>query len=62
MKEFAERLKSPVVWGVFLSALYAQIELWQSGPTDTKGIVLGVLMILISTFGAINNPVDRDHM
>ena len=57
-----ERLKSPVVWSVFLTTLYAQIELWQTGETSFKTVALGILLVLVATFGAINNPTDRDNM
>lgn len=62
MKEILKRLKSPVVWSVFLTTLYAQLELWQNTATSGKDIVLGILIIVVATFGAINNPTDRDSM
>lgn len=62
MNKIFERLKSPVVWGVFLTTLYTQLELWQTESTSVKDIVLGVLIILVATFGAVNNPTDRDNM
>lgn len=60
---YLERLKSPVVWSVMLTTLYTQLELWQaSSDVSLKTIVLGILMIVIATFGAVNNPADRDNL
>lgn len=62
MKDLGERLKSPVVWSVVLSAAYAQTELLQTTECSLKQVVLGILLIILSAFGAINNPKDRDAM
>ena len=60
MKDFMERLKSPVVWGVALTSIYAYVEV--SDFSSPKGVALAVLGILIAVFGALNNPTDRNHM
>ncbi|MBP3414506.1 MAG: hypothetical protein J6L81_04830 [Clostridia bacterium] len=60
MKEFLERLKSPVVWVTALTSIYAYIEMGDfSSP---RGIALVVVGCGIAIFGALNNPTDRDNM
>lgn len=60
MKNILERLKSPVVWAVALTAVYTYIEAADLGTV--KGIILCVVGSAAAVFGAINNPTDRDHM
>ena len=62
MKGILERLKSPVVWGACLTAIYTQLEMWQSETVTAKEIILGCLMVLVTIFASLNNPTDPDHM
>lgn len=60
MKNILERFKSPVIVAVILMEIYTFVEV--TDFTNARMIVLGVISILIATFGAINNPTDRDKL
>lgn len=60
MKQFCERLKSPVVWVSVLTAIYTYVEI--ADFSSLRAIVLAVLGVLIAAFSALNNPTDRDNM
>ena len=62
MKEFFERLKSPVVWSVAITVTIAQLEQLQYSDMSAKKIVVAVGIIILTIFGALNNPTDRDNM
>lgn len=57
---FWERLKSPVVIVAVLYAIYQYVEV--TDFTNWRATVLGAIGIAITTFSALNNPTDRDHM
>ena len=60
MKDFLERLKSPVVWVATLTAAYTYIEV--TDFATVREYILVSLGILIALFSALNNPTDRDNM
>lgn len=60
MREFCERLKSPVVWVSVLTAIYTYIEI--ADFSSPRAIVLAGLGVLIAAFSALNNPTDRNNM
>lgn len=62
VKEFMERLKSPVVWGVAITVATAQLEQLQCTDMSAKQIIIAVAIFVLSVFGALNNPADRDRM
>ena len=63
MKNFLERLKSPVVW-IALLTLVAEI-LKLSGvytiPNESMDIFQDVITTLVQAFAWVNNPTDRKH-
>lgn len=62
MSNFVERLKSPVVWSVAITVTIAQLEQLQYTDMSAKQIIIAVGIIIMTVFGAINNPTDRDNM
>jgi len=57
-----ERLKSPVVWGVVITVIVAQLEQLRNIPNLSGwDIAISVFTVLLAVFGAINNPSDRDN-
>lgn len=57
-----ERLKSPVVWGVAITVATAQLEQLQYTDMSAKQIIIAAAIFLLSVFGALNNPTDRDNI
>lgn len=62
MNEFLERLKSPVVWSVAITVTIAQLEQLQYSDMSAKQIAAAVGIIVLTVFGALNNPTDRDNI
>ena len=62
MKEFLERLKSPVVWSVAITVTIAQLEQLQYTDMSAKQILVAAGIIVMTIFGALNNPTDRDNI
>ncbi|MBE6765591.1 MAG: hypothetical protein E7546_06940 [Ruminococcaceae bacterium] len=62
MKEFLERLKSPVVWSVAITVTIAQLEQLQCTDMTAKQVLTAAMIIALTVFGAINNPTDRDNI
>lgn len=62
MRKILERLKSPVVWGAVLTAIYSQSLLLMDRDLTLKDIILSVVIVASSAFAAVNNPADRDEL
>lgn len=62
MKDFLERLKSPVVWSAVLTVVYSQAELLRESDCTVKDLLLSAVVVVCAAFAALNNPTDRDNM
>lgn len=61
MKDFIERLKSPVIWGQAVSIIAGAIVLFAPSIENEIKIVVGAIIALINLFAGLNNPSDKDN-
>lgn len=56
-----KKLQSPVVWAAVVTCISAQLELLRQNGADGWSIAIAVCTVLITLFGALNNPNDRQN-
>lgn len=62
MKEkLVERLKSKVVWLAVLSQVLIIISLCVPQISDTVKTVVTALLEILTLFGVLNNPADKEN-
>lgn len=60
MKKIIERLKSPVVWISVISQVALIVAIFNPEITDTVKIVGGAVVELLTLFGILNNPENKE--
>lgn len=55
------RLKSPVVWTAVLAQLILITGLFYPGISDTMKIAGSAIIEILTIFGVLNNPADKDN-
>lgn len=61
MKDFIERLKSPVIWGQAISIIAGAVVLFAPEIENEIKIIVGAIIALINLFAGLNNPTDRTN-
>ncbi len=60
MKKIIQRLKSPVVWISVISQVALIVAIFNPDITDSVKTIGGVLVELLTLFGILNNPENRE--
>lgn len=60
MKDFKERLKSPVVWTQIITIIVGVIIYFAPQSTEAVKIVSTALVSIINIFAGLNNPTNKD--
>ena len=60
MKKIIQRLKSPVVWISVISQVALIVAIFNPEITDTVKIVGGAVVELLTLFGILNNPENKE--
>ena len=55
-----KRLTSPVVWGSVLAQVLLVIGLYMPNITDSVKIVGMAVIEILTLFGVLNNPTDKE--
>jgi uncharacterized membrane protein len=56
-----ERFKSPVVWAAVLSQICIIIALYAPDISDEFKTVAACIIEILTLFGILNNPADKDN-
>lgn len=60
MKKIIQRLKSPVVWISVISQIALIVAIFNPDITDSVKIVGGAVVELLTLFGILNNPENKE--
>lgn len=56
-----ERLKSPVVWGSVLAQIILIVGLFIPEIADSVKVIGTAAIEILTVFGVLNNPTDKDN-
>lgn len=56
-----ERLKSPVVWGSVLGQIILIVGLFIPEIADSVKVIGTAAIEILTVFGVLNNPTDKDN-
>jgi len=61
MKDFLQRINSPVTIPAFLSLMYFIVKEWIGFEIPGWDGFLALFLGLLAGFGVVNNPTDKEH-
>lgn len=60
-RNMKERLKSPVVWGSVLAQIILIVGLFIPEIADSVKVIGTAAIEILTVFGVLNNPTDKDN-